>query len=86
MTGTFGRASAVSFNGNKIITSGGGGALILKKEQDFLYAKHLISNAKVPHKYEFYHDKVGFNYRMPSLNVALLFAQIRIFTRILKEK
>ena len=74
-TGTIGVAGVLSFNGNKIITTGGGGMLlcapVLAKK-----AKHLTTTAKLPHQYEYFHDEVGFNYRMPNLNAALGCAQL----------
>ena len=75
-TGTFSRLSAFSFNGNKIITSGGGGCIITDNEQLACRAKHITTTAKVPHKWEYMHDEIGFNYRMPNLNAALLVAQL----------
>ncbi len=75
-TGTFGRFAAISFNGNKIITTGGGGVLLCKNEEDAKKAKHL-STTKIPHTYEYYHDNIGYNYRMPNLNAALGCAQIQ---------
>ncbi|WP_286239905.1 LegC family aminotransferase [Neptuniibacter halophilus] len=75
-TGTFGDFSALSFNGNKIITTGGGGMLLCRKERDGEKAKHITTTAKVPHPYEFFHDEPGFNYRLPNLNAALGCAQM----------
>ncbi|MDF1874434.1 LegC family aminotransferase [Sulfurimonas sp. SAG-AH-194-I05] len=75
-TGTFGKVSAFSFNGNKIITSGGGGVIVTDDEVLAKRAKHLTTTAKIPHKWEYVHDCVGFNYRMPNLNAALLVAQL----------
>ena len=75
-TGTFGRFGALSFNGNKVITTGGGGMLLCQSKEDGDRAKHVTTTAKVPHPYEFYHDEPGFNYRMPNLNAALGCAQI----------
>ena len=77
LTGTFGRCGAISFNGNKIITAGGGGAMILNNYKDYKLAKHLASQAKIAHKYEYFHDMLGHNYKMPSLNASLLFSQIK---------
>lgn len=74
-TGTFGRLGTLSFNGNKIITTGGGG-MILADEALGARAKHLTTTAKRPHAYEFFHDEVGFNYRLPNLNAALGCAQL----------
>ena len=74
-TGTLGRLGILSFNGNKIITTGGGG-MILTNHELGQRAKHLTTTAKVPHAYEFYHDEVGYNYRMPNINAALGCAQL----------
>lgn len=74
-TGTFGRLGALSFNGNKIITSGGGG-MILADEELGTHAKHLTTTAKQPHPYEYVHDELGYNYRLPNLNAALGCAQL----------
>ena len=74
-TGTFGQLGTISFNGNKIITAGGGGCIITNNEVLAKKAKHLTTTAKVSHVWEFNHDIVGFNYRMPNLNAALLVAQ-----------
>ncbi len=84
-TGTFGRFGTLSFNGNKIITTGGGGAILCKRE-DLDIVRHVTSTAKIPHKIEFEHDMMGFNYRMPNLNAALGIAQIGKLPRLLKEK
>jgi perosamine synthetase len=86
LTGTFGRCGAISFNGNKIITAGGGGAMILNNYKDYKLAKHLASQAKISHKYEYFHDMIGHNYKMPSLNASLLFSQIENFPYIFKRK
>lgn len=75
-TGTLGKFGALSFNGNKVITTGGGGMLLCQHEDDGIRAKHITTTAKVPHAYEFYHDEPGFNYRMPNLNAALGCAQM----------
>ena len=75
-TGTFGNVGIMSFNGNKIITAGGGGCIVTDDETLAIKAKHLTTTAKVPHKWNFYHDRVGYNYRMPNLNAALLVAQL----------
>jgi dTDP-4-amino-4,6-dideoxygalactose transaminase len=74
-TGTFGKIGALSFNGNKVITTGGGG-MILSDERIGKRAKHITTTAKVPHPYEFVHDEIGYNYRMPNLNAALGCAQL----------
>ncbi len=75
-TGTFGQIGAMSFNGNKIITAGGGGCIITNDENLARKAKHLTTTAKVPHKWDFNHDMVGYNYRMPNINAAILVAQL----------
>ncbi len=75
-TGTFGRLAMLSFNGNKVITTGGGGMIITDDESLAVKAKHLTTTAKVPHPYEFVHDEVGYNYRMPNLNATLGCAQM----------
>jgi aminotransferase in exopolysaccharide biosynthesis len=74
-TGTFGRLGTLSFNGNKIITTGGGG-MILTDEPLGTRAKHLTTTAKQPHPYEYVHDEVGYNYRLPNINAALGCAQL----------
>lgn len=74
-TGTFGRLGTLSFNGNKVITTGGGG-MILTDAETGARAKHLTTTAKKPHAYEFVHDEVGYNYRLPNLNAALGCAQL----------
>ena len=68
--GSFGRVAAVSFNGNKIITTGGGGIILTDDKELAATAKHLTTTAKKNHPYEFFHDEVGYNYRMPNLNAA----------------
>ena len=75
-TGTFGQIGVMSFNGNKIITAGGGGCIITNDKDIAKKAKHLTTTAKVPHKWNFSHDMIGYNYRMPNLNAALLVAQL----------
>lgn len=75
-TGTIAPIGTLSFNGNKIVTSGGGGALLIQDEVLARRAKHLSTTAKVPHKWEFFHDEIGYNYRLPNLNAALLCAQL----------
>ena len=74
--GTFGKLGTFSFNGNKTITTGGGGAIVTNDEAIARHAKHLVTTAKMPHAWEFDHDEVGFNYRMPNLNAALGCAQL----------
>lgn len=75
-TGTFGKVGAISFNGNKTITTGGGGMMLFQDEELGKYAKHLTTQAKVPHRWEFRHDHIGYNYRMPNINAALGCAQL----------
>lgn len=85
-TGTFGKLAAFSFNGNKTITTGGGGMIITDDEALAKHAKHLTTTAKVPHPYEYIHDEIGYNYRLPNLNAALGCAQMEILNTILKHK
>jgi len=85
-TGTFGQIGVISFNGNKIITGGGGGCIITNDEVLAKRAKHLSSTAKVPHKWEYIHDMIGYNYRMPNLNAALLVAQLENLESFLLNK
>jgi aminotransferase in exopolysaccharide biosynthesis len=75
-TGTFGKVGAISFNGNKTITTGGGGMLLFNDEELAKLAKHLTTQAKVSHRWEFRHDHIGYNYRMPNINAALGCAQM----------
>jgi len=75
-TGTFGLMGALSFNGNKTITTGGGGAILTNNVEVARRAKHITTTAKLPHSWEFIHDEIGFNYRMPNLNAALGCAQL----------
>ena len=75
-TGTFGKIGAISFNGNKTITTGGGGMMLFNDEEMGAYAKHITTQAKIPHRWEFRHDHIGYNYRMPNINAALGCAQL----------
>ena len=75
-TGTFASMATLSFNGNKIITTGGGGMIITDDAELAKRAKYITTTAKVPHPYEFFHDEIGYNYRMPNLNAALGCAQM----------
>ena len=84
-TGTFGRIGTLSFNGNKIMTTGGGG-MLLTDEVIGKRAKHLTTTAKIPHPYEFVHDEVGYNYRLPNLNAALGCAQLEQLPAFLASK
>ena len=85
-TGTFGQLGALSFNGNKIITAGGGGCIVTDDQTLAKKAKHLTTTAKVPHKWDFNHDIVGYNYRMPNLNAALLVAQLEKLNDFIIDK
>lgn len=85
-TGTIGKLGAFSFNGNKVVTCGGGGAIITNDEEIGLKAKYLTTTAKKPHPYEFYHDDLGYNYRMPNLNAALACAQLEQLDHLLENK
>jgi aminotransferase in exopolysaccharide biosynthesis len=75
-TGTFGLLGALSFNGNKTITTGGGGAILTNDTELARHAKHLTTTAKVPHRWEYRHDEIGYNYRLPNINAALGCAQL----------
>jgi len=85
-TGTFGQVGVMSFNGNKIITAGGGGCIVTNDKTLAKKAKHLTTTAKVPHKWDFNHDMVGYNYRMPNLNAALLVAQLENLDNFINSK
>lgn len=85
-TGTFGLLGTFSFNGNKTITCGGGGAIVTNDESLAKKAKYLTTQAKVPHRWEFVHDEIGYNYRMPNLNAALMCAQLEQIDVFLKNK
>lgn len=85
-TGTFGNIGVLSFNGNKIITTGGGGMLLFNDEKLAQKAKHLTTQAKVPHQWEFIHDDIGYNYRMPNINAALGVAQLEQIDKFLNAK
>lgn len=85
-TGSFGKINAMSFNGNKIITTGGGGAILTDDEELADYAKHLTTTAKVPHKWEYVHDEIGYNYRMPNINAALGCGQLEKLNYFLEQK
>lgn len=84
--GTFGDIGVYSFNGNKIITSGGGGALVSNNKDYLRKAKHITTTAKKPHTYEYYHDDYGYNFRMPNLNAALALAQIEQIESFIENK
>lgn len=85
-TGTFGKIGCMSFNGNKTITCGGGGILLCMDEDIAERAKHLTTQAKIPHRWEFKHDAVGYNLRMPNINAALGCAQMENLSDILENK
>lgn len=85
-TGTLGKLGTLSFNGNKIITTGGGGMILTNDEQMARRAKHLTTTAKVPHQWQFVHDEVAYNYRMPNLNAALGLAQLENLPELIANK
>lgn len=85
-TGTIGELGALSFNGNKIITTGGGGMVLCRDAALGARTKHVTTTAKVPHPYEFFHDEAGFNYRLPNLNAALGCAQMEVLPVFLQQK
>jgi perosamine synthetase len=85
-TGSFGKLGVFSFNGNKIVTSGGGGAIVTNDLQLGIKAKHLTTTAKVPHPYEYVHDEIGYNFRMPNLNAALACAQLEQLNTFIQNK
>lgn len=84
--GSFGEMAVLSFNGNKIVTAGGGGAIVTNNIELGFKAKHLTTTAKVPHAYEFFHDELGYNFRMPNINAALLCAQMEQLDEFLANK
>jgi len=85
-TGTISKIGILSFNGNKTITSGGGGALLIQDKELAIRARHLTTTAKVPHKWIFFHDEIGYNYRLPNLNAALACAQLENIKSFLENK
>lgn len=85
-TGTFGQTGTFSFNGNKTVTCGGGGAIVTNDEAIAKKAKHLSTTAKIPHMWEFMHDEVAYNYRMPNLNAALACAQLEQLDQFIANK
>lgn len=85
-TGTFGKIGVISFNGNKTITTGGGGMLLFQDEELGKLAKHITTQAKVPHRWEFVHDHIGYNYRLPNINAALGCAQMEQLERFIASK
>lgn len=84
--GNFGTTGVFSFNGNKIITTGGGGMIVTSETEIALRLKHLTTTAKKSHPYEYYHDEIGFNYRLPNLNAAVGVAQMMVLDKILERK
>ena len=84
--GTFAKIGAISFNGNKTITTGGGGVILTNDETIGKHAKHLTTQAKLPHAWEFVHDEIGYNYRMPNINAALGVAQLEQLDHFLANK
>jgi perosamine synthetase len=85
-TGNWGRVSALSFNGNKVITTGGGGAIITNDGKLGRLAKHMTTTARVPHPWEFSHDMIGYNYRLPNINAALGCAQLEKLPSFVEKK
>lgn len=85
-TGRIGRLAAFSFNGNKVVTSGGGGCIVTDDEDLARKAKHLSTTAKRPHRWDFHHDMVGFNYRLPNINAALACAQLEQLDGFVRNK
>ena len=84
--GSLGKLGVFSFNGNKILTSGGGGAIVTNDVELGIKAKHLTTTAKVPHPYEYVHDEIGYNFRMPNLNAALACAQLEQLSTFIDSK
>uniref|UniRef100_UPI004048D65E LegC family aminotransferase n=1 Tax=Algoriphagus sp. TaxID=1872435 RepID=UPI004048D65E len=84
--GSFGKLGVFSFNGNKIVTSGGGGAIVTNDVELGIKAKHLTTTAKIPHPYEYVHDEIGYNFRMPNLNAALACAQLEQLPTFIDSK
>lgn len=85
-TGTFGKFGTLSFNGNKTITTGGGGMILTNNTELAKKAKHLTTQAKVPHKWEYRHDFIGYNYRLPNINAALGVAQLEQLPSFIEKK
>ncbi|MCB0499460.1 MAG: LegC family aminotransferase [Cyclobacteriaceae bacterium] len=85
-TGTFGLLGVFSFNGNKTITCGGGGVIVTNDAKLAKLAKHLTTQAKIPHAWKFTHDQIGYNYRLPNLNAAMACAQLEMLDRLLSNK
>lgn len=85
-TGTFGRMGVLSFNGNKVITTGGGGAILTDDTELAKHAKHLTTTAKLPHRWAYVHDEIGYNYRLPNINAALGCAQLEQLSGFVEAK
>ena len=85
-TGILAPIGILSFNGNKVITTGGGGMILIQDEALAIKAKHLTTTAKIPHQWEFYHDEIGYNYRLPNLNAALGCAQMKQLETFISNK
>ncbi|HEX7674829.1 MAG TPA: LegC family aminotransferase [Bdellovibrio sp.] len=85
-TGLFGKVGVFSFNGNKILTSGGGGMIVTNDDVLGKRGKHITTTAKIPHRWEFVHDEIGFNYRMPNLNAALACGQLEQLPSFIENK
>ncbi len=85
-TGNFGHIAAMSFNGNKTITTGGGGAVLTNDEELGKFAKHITTQAKIPHRWAYAHDRIGYNYRMPNINAALGCAQLEKLPEYVEKK
>ena len=85
-TGTYGKSGVISFNGNKIITAGGGGCIVTDDEIFATKAKHITTTAKIPHKWNYAHDIIGYNFRMPNINAALLVAQLEQLNKFCANK
>jgi len=85
-TGTFGRLGVFSFNGNKIVTAGGGGCVVTNDKHLGQRLKHITTTAKEPHRWNYRHNEIGFNYRMPNINAALICAQLEMLPSFLKSK
>lgn len=84
--GSWGQMGVFSFNGNKIVTAGGGGAIVSHIGKWAMKAKYITNTAKRPHEYEYFHDEIGYNYRMPNLNAALLTAQLQNLNQFIENK
>jgi len=85
-TGTFGKLNVLSFNGNKTITTGAGGAILTDDADLAARAKHLTTTAKTPHAFEYVHDAIGYNYRLPNINAAMGVGQLEMLDEILRRK